>query len=165
MTTTITGVFPNSFNAATAIDALHAAGFGTDDISILASDSTSEHAFAVKTGSKIGEGAAIGAGVGGALAALVVGLSAVGVVASGGIGLVAAGPLVAALAGAGAGATAGGLVGALVGLGIPEHEAKYYDGVVKRGGVLIGVQAEDDEHKDVARNILKQHGAETISHA
>ena len=135
MANIVTGIFHKSYDATRAVDDLHAAGFMTDDISVLTSESTSEHAFAVKTGSKVGEGAAIGAGVGGAIAALVVGLTAVGVVASGGLGLVAAGPIVAALAGAGAGAAAGGLVGGLVGLGIPEHEAKYYDGAIQKGGI------------------------------
>lgn len=164
MSSLVTGVFNQSLNATRAIEDLHAAGFPTTDISVLTSESTSNHAFAVKTGSKVGEGAAIGAGAGGAIAALVVGLSAVGVVASGGLGLVAAGPIVAALAGAGAGAAAGGLVGGLVGLGIPEHEAKYYDGIIEKGGVLVGVKAEGDR-RDVAKRILEQCGAETISRA
>jgi hypothetical protein len=164
MSDLITGVFNDSSKATQAIDRLHAAGFATSDISIIASESTSDHAFAVKTGSKVGEGAAIGAGLGGGVIALLAGLTAVGVVASGGIGLIAAGPLVAALAGAGAGAAAGGLVGGLVGLGIPEHEAKYYDGVIEKGGVLVGVKAEGDR-RAIAKTIFKECGAETVSRA
>ncbi len=164
MANLITGVFHESYKATQAIDRLHAAGFSSSEISVLTSESTSDHAFAVKTGSKIGEGAAIGAGLGGAITALVVGLTAVGVVASGGLGLVAAGPIVAALAGAGAGAAAGGLVGGLIGLGIPEHEAKYYEGVIQKGGVLVGVNAEGDR-RAVAQTIFKECGAETISRA
>jgi hypothetical protein len=41
---------------------------------------------------------------------------------------IAAGPIMAALAGA-----AGGLTGALIGLGIPEYEAKRYEEKVKDG--------------------------------
>ena len=129
-----------------------------------ASRTDSDTSFAVRTSSKVGEGAAIGAGLGGAAVALIAGLGAVGVVASGGLGLVAVGPIVAALAGAGAGAAAGGLVGGLVGLGIPEHEAKYYDGAIQKGGVLVGVRA-DGERRDLARSIMKDCGAETISRA
>jgi hypothetical protein len=160
----LTGVFNEAYKATQAIDRLHAAGFPNEDMSVLTSESTSDHAFAVRTGSKVGEGAAIGAGVGGAVAAIVMGLTAVGVVASGGIGLVAAGPIIAALAGAGAGAAAGGVVGGLVGLGIPEHEAKYYEGVITKGGVLVGVKA-DGERRDMAKTILKECGAENISRA
>lgn len=164
MATLITGVFPESSLAIKAIGRLHDNGFSSSDVSILASESTSDHAFAVRTSSKVGEGAAIGAGLGGAAIALIAGLSAVGVVASGGLGLVAVGPIVAALAGAGAGAAAGGLVGGLVGLGIPEHEAKYYDGAIQKGGVLVGVRA-DGERRDLARTLMKDCGAETISRA
>ncbi len=164
MSSMITGVFHQSNDATRAIDRLHAAGFSSSEMSVLTSESTSDHAFAVKTGSKVGEGAAIGAGVGGAITAIVAGLTAVGVVASGGIGLVAAGPIVAALAGAGVGGAAGGLVGGLIGLGVPEHEAKYYEGVIQKGGVLVGVKAEGDR-SEVAKNIFKECGAETISRA
>ncbi len=164
MSDLITGVFNESSKATQAIDRLHAAGFANSEISIVASESTSDHAFAVRTGSKVGEGAAIGAGLGGGVLALLAGLTAVGVVASGGIGLIAAGPLVAALAGAGAGAAAGGLVGGLVGLGIPEHEAKYYDGIIEKGGVLVGVKA-DGDRREIAKTIFKECGAETVSRA
>lgn len=164
MANLVTGVFNESYKATDAINALQAAGFPAADISILTSESTSDHAFAVHTGSKVGEGAAIGAAAGGAITALVAGLTAVGVVASGGLGLLAAGPIVAALAGAGAGAAAGGAVGGLIGLGIPEHEAKFYEGVITKGGVLVGVKAEG-ERREEAKTVLKNAGAETISRA
>ena len=45
----------------------------------------------------------------------------------------------AALAGVGASAATGGLIGALVAMGIPEYEAKRYEGRVKDGGVLLSV--------------------------
>jgi hypothetical protein len=45
----------------------------------------------------------------------------------------------AALAGAAGGAAAGGLTGALVGMGIPEYEAKRYEGKVKDGNILLSV--------------------------
>lgn len=163
MATLVTAVFPEASQANAAVDALQRAGFASSDISFLTSDSKRD-SFAVKTGSKVGEGAAIGAGVGGALAALAVGLTAVGVVASGGIGLVAAGPIVAALTGAGAGGALGGLAGGLIGLGIPEHEAKYYEGEVGKGGILVGVKAEGDR-RTVAKEIFEQYRAETISRA
>jgi hypothetical protein len=160
----VTGVFETTAAADNAVARLQGAGFSTSDISILTSESTGTNAFAVQTGSKVGEGAAIGAGVGGAILALAAGLTAVGVVASGGLGLVAAGPIVAALAGAGAGAAAGGLVGGLIGLGIPEHEAKYYEGVIAKGGVLVGVRAEGDQRAR-AREVLDEAGAKTVSRA
>ena len=53
MASMTTGVFNESYKATQAIDRLHAAGFAADEISVLTSESTSDHAFAVKTGSKV----------------------------------------------------------------------------------------------------------------
>jgi hypothetical protein len=36
-------------------------------------------------------------------------------------------------------------VGALVGLGIPEYEAKRYEGRIKSGGILLSVHCDDSE--------------------
>ena len=163
MSTVVTGIFPNVSAASTAVEHLNAAGFSGSEISVLTSEATGD-SFSVKTRSKVGEGAAIGAGVGSALAALAAGLTAVGVVGSAGLGVVAAGPLVAALAGAGAGGAVGGIAGALIGLGIPEHEAKFYEGALRKGGILIGVKAEG-ERRDQVKKIFNECGAETISRA
>lgn len=73
--------------------------------------------------------------------------------------LVAAGPIVATLTGLGTGAAAGGLTGALIGLGIPEHEAKFYHDEIKQGGILVGVYAHKDRMQ-LAREILEASGAE-----
>jgi hypothetical protein len=63
-------------------------------------------------------------------------LAGIGALAIPGLGpFIAAGPIMAALSGAAAGATAGGVV-ALVGLGIPEYEAKAYEERLKTGGYL-----------------------------
>jgi hypothetical protein len=43
----------------------------------------------------------------------------------------------AALGGAAVGTAAGGLTGMLVGYGMPEYEAKRYEGKVKAGNILI----------------------------
>lgn len=164
MSSLVTAVFHEASQASYAIERLHGAGFLDSDISVLTSESTHRNAFAVRTGSKVGEGAAVGAGIGGATVGLLAGLTAVGVVASGGLGLLAAGPIVAVLAGLGAGAAAGGVVGGLIGMGIPEHEAKFYEGEIHKGGVLIGVKA-NGERRDIARKIFQDCQAEAISRA
>ena len=51
----------------------------------------------------------------------------------------------AALAGAGVGGALGGLTGALVGMGIPEYEAKRYEGRVKDGGILLSVHSDNSD--------------------
>ena len=164
MASLVTAIFREASQASYAIERLHSAGFLDSEISVLTSESTHRHAFAVQTGSKVGEGVAVGASLGGAAIGILAGLTAVGVVASGGLGLLATGPIVAALAGIGAGATAGGLVGGLIGLGLPEHEAKYYEGEIQKGGVLVGVKAEGDR-RTTAQKIFEDCQAETISRA
>ena len=55
-------------------------------------------------------------------------------------GLLAVGPLLVALASFGFGTSVGGVVGALVGIGLPEQEARFYEAqVVEEGAALIGV--------------------------
>jgi uncharacterized membrane protein len=76
---------------------------------------------------------------------------------------IAAGPIMAALSGGAIGAGVGGLTGALVGLGIPEYEAKRYEGKVKEGGILISVHSESNDETKRAKNIFKEEGAHDIS--
>jgi hypothetical protein len=93
-----------------------------------------------------GTGAGIGAALGGTL----------GVFAVPGIGaLLIAGPLFGAFAGA----TAGGAVGVLLGLGIPEDEAKLYQDRLKKGGILVSVHADGDAKVKKARSISTTHEA------
>ncbi len=70
---------------------------------------------------------------------------------------------VAALAGAGVGGAVGGLTGALIGAGIPEYEAKRYEGLVKNGGILISVHCDNSEWTSKAKDILERTGADDIS--
>jgi len=91
-------------------------------------------------------------------------LAGIGMLAIPGIGpLIAAGPIVAALAGAGALGTFGGIVGALVGMGIPEYEAKRYEGRMKHGGILLSVHCDNSDWAKRGEEILKMTGAEDVS--
>jgi len=67
------------------------------------------------------------------------------------------------LAGAGAGGAIGGLTGALIGMGIPEYEAKRYEGRVKEGGILLSVHSDDSDWTRKAKDILERTGAQDIS--
>jgi hypothetical protein len=69
----------------------------------------------------------------------------------------------AALAGAGAGGALGGLTGALIGAGIPEYEAKRYEGLVKNGGILISVHCDNSDWTSKAKDILERTGAADVS--
>jgi hypothetical protein len=54
------------------------------------------------------------------------------------------------------------VAGALVGMGIPEYEAKRYEGRIKEGGILLSVHCDSAEWKKRATDILKQTGAGDI---
>jgi hypothetical protein len=69
----------------------------------------------------------------------------------------------AALAGAGVGGTVGGLTGALVGAGIPEYEAKRFEGRIKDGGILVSVHCDNSEWTSRAKDILERTGAQDVS--
>src|SRR5262249_13583351 len=101
-----------------------------------------------------------GAIIGGALGWL----AGIGALAIPGLGpFVAAGPIMAALAGVGAGGAIGGIAGALIGMGIPEYEAKRYEGRVKDGGLLLSVHCDDSKWTKRAKPILEHTGADDIS--
>jgi len=53
--------------------------------------------------------------------------------------------------------------GALVGMGIPEYEAKRYEGRVKNGGVLLSVHCSTSDEIARAKEILKRTGADDIA--
>jgi hypothetical protein len=71
----------------------------------------------------------------------------------------------AALAGAGVGGAVGGVTGALVGMGIPEYEAKRYEGRLQKGGILVSVHCDTSEEIKRGKEILERTGAEDISTA
>jgi hypothetical protein len=158
------GLYETPMGAEIAVDRLVAGGFTSDDVSVLMTDAYTTHQFAHEKGSKAPEGTAIGATTGGVIGGTLGLLAGLGALAIPGIGpLIAAGPVVAALAGLGAGGAAGGIVGALSGMGIPEYEAKRYEGHVKNGGVLLSVHCDTSTEISRAKDILKMTGATDIA--
>ena len=157
----VSGLFKTRSSAQRAVEALVDYGYSRDDISLLMSDATRGREFAIQMASKAPEGAAAGATIGGVLGAVAAGLVSLGILVVPGVALVAAGPVVATLAGLGAGAAAGGLSGALIGLGIPEHEARFYNEAIEKGGILLGVYTHDDRANQ-ARRLIEAAGAEHV---
>jgi uncharacterized protein (TIGR02271 family) len=154
---TVVAVFNSRKEAERAADELQRAGFGRDQIGVVARDTDGKGRAQGKEGGDTcaEEGAAAGAAAGAGVAALAsLGMS-FGVIPV--IGpILAVGPLAAALLSAVGGAAAGGLAGGLVGWGIPEEEAKYYEGEVQAGRYLVTVKA--NGRYDEAWRILQRCG-------
>ena len=63
----------------------------------------------------------------------------------------------------GSGRCCGGNRRGAVGMGIPEFEAKRYEGEVKKGGILLSVHCDNSEWTSRAKKVLEQTGAHDIS--
>jgi uncharacterized protein (TIGR02271 family) len=153
----VVGVFETRAGAEQAMADLRKAGFEKDHISMVArnadgktvrTDGDDEETYA-------DEGAVAGA-VAGAGAGALVGLG----VLSGVIPVIgpvlAIGALGTVLLNAAGGAVIAGIAGALIGWGIPEDEAEYYETEVKAGRFLVTVEA--NGRADEARAILHRTG-------
>ncbi len=160
------GIYPDRVSLENGVDALRSANFRNEDISVLFPDNQGTKEFAHEKNTKAPEGATTGATTG-ALAGGALGwLVGIGALAIPGLGpFIAAGPIVAALAGAGAGGAVGGLTGALIGAGIPEYEAKRYEGRIKEGGILLSVHCDNSDWTKKAKEILERTGAHEVASA
>jgi hypothetical protein len=146
------------------VNQLKAQNFSSNDISVLLPDKSGTKDFAHEQHTKAPEGATTGGVAGGVLGGALGWLAGIGALAIPGVGpFIAAGPIMAALGGAAVGGAVGGITGALIGLGIPEYEAKRYEGKVKNGNILISVHTEDHDEVSRAKEIFKNAGAEDIS--
>lgn len=153
------GVYSTHAALEAAVDALRSKGFRSTDISVL---SAQYPGFADVTPDKAATpGASAGPGlassVGGTLGWLV-GMSALAL--AGGV-VIVAGPIMAALARMGE--TVGDIAGALAGFGVPEIQAKQYEGRVLSGGILLSVHTDDHEWFNQGKHILESTGAEGIT--
>lgn len=161
---TVICIVNSETKASQIVDALKASGFSNNDISALFPDKAGTRDFSHEKGTKAPEGAITGVSTGAVLGGALGWLAGIGALAIPGVGpFVAAGPIAAALSGAAVGGAVGGITGCLVGLGIPEYEAKQYEGKVKSGGILLSVHTEDSDEAKTAKKIFEQFGATDIS--
>ena len=164
----VTGMFKDTDSAERAYGSLATRGYSNDDVNLMMSDETRKKHFAddvreTELGTKAAEGAGKGAAIGGGIGATLAAIAAIGTsVALPGLGLIVAGPLLAGLAGAGAGGATGGIIGALIGAGIPEERVKQYEEGVKNGGIVMGVNARNDEDAEYFENDWKNNRGEHV---
>jgi hypothetical protein len=164
--TAVFGIYRDRYEVEESLNALRTAGFRNADISVLFPDNPGTKDFAHEKNTKAPEGATAGGVVGGLTGGVLGWLVGVGSLAIPGVGpFIAAGPIVAALAGAGALGTVGGFIGALAGMGVPEYEAKRYEGRIKEGGILMSVHCDNSDWVKRAKDILRRTGADDIGSA
>ena len=158
------GIYPDQLTAEDAVDSLKEAGFRTTDISVLFPDNQGTRDFTHEKHTKAPEGAVTGGSSGAVIGGALGWLAGIGALAIPGVGpFIAAGPIMGMLGGIGVGTAIGGLTGALIGLGIPEYEARRYEGRIRRGGILLSVHCDDSEWSKQAKHILSRTGAEDVA--
>jgi hypothetical protein len=158
------GIYADQLTAEDAVETLKDAGFRNTDISVLFPENQGTKDFAHEKHTKAPEGAVTGGSSGAVIGGALGWLAGIGALAIPGLGpFIAAGPLLGMLGGIGVGTAIGGLTGALIGLGIPEYEAKRYEGRIKRGSILLSVHCDDADWARRAKNILSQTGAEDVA--
>jgi len=164
MAKAVYGIYSTREHAEEAVELLRSSGIRPDDVSVLLPDNVGTKDIGYEKHSKAPEAATAGAATIGVVGGALGWLLGIGALAIPGIGpFLAAGPIVAALAGFGAGSVIGGLGGALVGMGIPEYEAKRYEGRIRSGAALLSVHCPEEIHVSRAKELLVHTGAEDIS--
>lgn len=151
---TVVGVFHTSTEAQRAVSRLKALGLTDDQIGVISHDQ--EGTFQEQSGETMAEeGASVGAVAGlGAGALWGIGIAAGVLPAIGPV--IAGGTLAAIAASAGTAAAAGGILGALIGLGIPEEEAEFYQGEFEHGRTIVTVKCSKDQLAQV-HQVLDEH--------
>jgi hypothetical protein len=159
------GIYSTRMGVENGIDALVRAGFPSPDISVLLPENLAgTKEMGTEKATKAPEGVTAGVTAGGVIGGALGVLAGVGMLAIPGLGpFIAAGPIMAGLAGLGVGGAVGGVTGALIGSGIPEFEAKRYEGRLQHGGILLSVHCDTSDEIKRAKDVLKATGAEDVT--
>jgi len=158
------GIYSSEAHAAEGVDQLRMSGFQNTEVSVLFSENAGNKDLAHRKSTKAPEGAATGAGTGLVIGGALGWLAGIGALAIPGLGpFIVAGPIISMLSGVGLMGTLGGIAGGLIGAGIPEYEAKRYEGRIRKGGILLSVHCDSVELEKKAKAILDSTGAQDVS--
>lgn len=158
------GVVDTPQQAELAVKRLEAMGWPTTDISVLYPDKHGAHDFQFERHTKAVDGALAGIGLGavlGGLFGIAVGL---GVVPMPRLGwTVEGGPVLTALAFAAVVGLVFAIIGAIIGSASPRIEAKYYEGKLRTGSILVAVHVTRGREARSARDILRTVAAVDVT--
>jgi hypothetical protein len=158
------GIYPTRLALEGGIDPSRENGFLSSDISVLLPENLGPKDLVTEKSTKAPEGATTGAGSGVLIGGALGWLAGIGALALPGLGpFIAAGPLMASLAGLGVGGVIGGITDALIGAGIPEYQAKRYEGHLMKGSILVSVHCDKPEEIEHAKEIMERTGGDDIS--
>jgi uncharacterized membrane protein len=156
----VAALFPDRSSAERALEHLEHLGIASERVSVVMREQgelqREEGRPQAEISTASGDGALEGMAFGGLLGLLA---SAAALLIPGIGGILAIGPLAATLSlpavGAATGAFAGGIVGGLIGAGLSQQEADAYAEGVKRGQILLTVQAETEQAPAIAEALRK----------
>ena len=151
---TVIGVFPTRSEAEAALRDLRAAGFGEDKVGLVARNASGE--MVDEAGDTYADEGAVAGALAGAGIGTLVGIGVISNVIPVVGPAIVGGTLGVILSDAVAGAAVVGIAGALIGWGIPEEDARYYEGEVKAGRYLVTVDANGRAAE--AWSVLNRHG-------
>ena len=156
------GVFAQVEGARRAVNALLAAGFAPEQITVVCSDEIKERHFKrFEHQRPAGQNAPAAAAAGGSIGA------AVGGLATAALGVAVGGPAFAVLGGAGliTGGLVGSFIGAMLTRGMEKEAANFYDQAVQSGKLLVVVEDHRDDSSVrlmQAERVLAEAGAEPM---
>lgn len=141
------------------VDQLKFWKFSNNDISVVFSDKGRSHELVHKKKNKASQAAIIARVFGGALGRT----AGMGAQTNRGVDpTIDAGPMMVELSETAVDEPIGGVGGGLIGMDIPESEAKGYEIKIKAGNLLISVHAGNAHEIALAKDIFTQSGAEDI---
>jgi hypothetical protein len=160
------GVFSNRLDTESALLEIKNSGFSMDNVSVVGRNADPEDEVAgvavhKSIDNKADEGAVAGAVTGGALGGVTGLLVGLGTLAIPGVGPIllagaAATTLATTLAGTAIGAGGASLLGALIGLGIPDNDAKVYGDLLEQGYYLIVIDGTETQVRHAGEILTRQ---------
>jgi hypothetical protein len=157
------GIFPDRMSIETVVTSLKREGFRSSDVSVLFRENRGTYEQSRPLSSIASAAAKATATTVGACHGALRWLSGLSPVAIPGRGtFVAVGPVRSALEGNAFGGIHGALAGSLIELGVPEHQAKRYEGWLENRWFLLSIQLSDSQLITKAKRILAETLAEDV---